>query len=324
MHFQEAISQVRQGKLASAYLLEGQEEYLAQEFIEAVKAKALTAGSEDFNLSVYDLEQVTWPQILAIATTPPLLSSHRMLVVKGNRNPEEAESQALQTYLDNPNPCTCLIWWYRAKADLRRRVFRSWTVVHLDASRDQAMAWSRHWAKEAGKELEPQAWNELWSQMGFPIDLTRLRQEMDKLLAFAGEAKLITAAMVREVLSAPGETSVFKLLDAMGERNLIQALAALDDILAWGEPPVRVAFMLARQVRLLLWTKLASELKEAPEELKLKPFEREKLQRQSRFFNPEQLAKSLERLLELDLALKGGAEPKEALELAVIDLCSPS
>lgn len=321
MHFQEALNLVRRGNLASAYLLEGQEDYLAQEFIGAIKAQALTAGTEDFNLSVYELEQATWQDILATANTPPILSSRRLLIVKGSRHPEEVESRALESYLAAPNPSTCLVWWYGGKPDLRGQASRSFAIVQLDTSRDQAMAWARRWAKEAGHELEPRAWTELWSQVGSPIDLTRLRQEMEKLFAFAGDAKVITPTMVREVLSSKGETSVFKLLDAVGEKNLIQALAALDDILAWGEPPVRVAFMLARQVRLLLWTKLAFELKEQPEELKLKPFEREKLQRQSRLFSPEQLARSLERLLELDLALKGGAEPREALELAVIDLC---
>ena len=83
-------------------------------------------------------------------------------------------------------------------------------------------------------------------------DLGRLADELEKLAAFVGERTSIELADVEATVAADGDTSIFDLTDAVGERNLPRALSALDTLIRHGEPPIRIHALLTRQVRLML------------------------------------------------------------------------
>jgi DNA polymerase III delta subunit len=159
-------------------------------------------------------------------------------------------------------------------------------------------------------------------------DLHRLDNELRKLGAYAGE-RTITRNDVRELVIGR-DVAVWTLLDGLAERRTEKALRALRALYAQGESPEALLGRdIAPHMRRLL---VARELAVASREeraatdvaaLGLNPATLGKWMDQAEGFEPAELERALEILLELDRQIKTGETTSEpALEVAVVQLCS--
>jgi DNA polymerase-3 subunit delta len=152
---------------------------------------------------------------------------------------------------------------------------------------------------------------------------------MAKLAAYAGAGGTIGADAVRLLVADNSESSVFTFVDALAARNLAPALTLVRTLLADGEAPLKLMFMVGRQVRLLLQVKELAEQRMRPDaiaaELKQAPFVVRKAVDQAGRFAPAALVQLHDRLLELDHWSKTGRiEGETALELLVAETCNAS
>ncbi|MCX7886145.1 MAG: DNA polymerase III subunit delta [Verrucomicrobiae bacterium] len=86
-----------------------------------------------------------------------------------------------------------------------------------------------------------------------------IANELDKLCIYVGKRTDITAQDVRMICSASRQAVIWGLVDAIGQRNLLKATAALNHLLDQGESAIGAVAMLATQFRLMI---LASDLME--------------------------------------------------------------
>ena len=171
-------------------------------------------------------------------------------------------------------------------------------------------------------------------------DARTLAQELQKLVAFVGERKVITADDVAEVVVRTAEDQFFALGNAVEERKLAEALAVVDRSLGAGGSPHMLVASLASTVRRLLLEKeraraVVGERKlgnprdweaqvfptiPAAEVGKKKPFGFwMKYQASTRFTRAELLG-GLVALHEADVAMKSGQDGRLALERALLGL----
>jgi DNA polymerase III subunit delta len=120
------------------------------------------------------------------------------------------------------------------------------------------------------------------------------------------------------------EARIFDLTDALAQRNRKQALDLLHDLLADGEPPLRLISTITSQVRSLLLAKeLAADGMQAQQiasETGMAPFVAEKALRQVGKFQMAQLEGAYRQLLATDAALKRSRmTPEMALDLLVVN-----
>ena len=99
-----------------------------------------------------------------------------------------------------------------------------------------------------------------------------------------------------------------------------------EELLKQGEKEFMIAYMLARQFRLILETKLLTAKGytqgQLPQILQAKSFVISKALKQGRKFSIEKLAQIMSKLLDLDVAIKTGkGNPKLLLETTIADLC---
>ncbi|NUN93786.1 MAG: DNA polymerase III subunit delta [Verrucomicrobiae bacterium] len=123
----------------------------------------------------------------------------------------------------------------------------------------QAAEFARRAAKEVGAELDEEA-AVLLAEMT-DGDSRTLRSEIEKLAAYAGEEQRIGREAVRAVGSHRPGGVVWDLADAVGERNLQKALAALDDLLFAGESPVGLFYNLVTRIRQFLLLRSLADAK---------------------------------------------------------------
>ena len=86
-------------------------------------------------------------------------------------------------------------------------------------------------------------------------DLREIANELEKLSLYVGQRPEITEADVHAICSASRQAVIWELTDALGERSLPESLAALENLLGYGESPIGVVMMLAGQFRLMLLAK---------------------------------------------------------------------
>src|SRR5712691_7684629 len=155
-------------------------------------------------------------------------------------------------------------------------------------------SWIIKRAKSMGVSISAEAAALLANFIGNQLRL--LANELDKLATYAGTGATITVEDVRKLSAQVQEARVFDLTDALAQRNRKQALDILHDLLADGEPPLKLNSTITTQVRSLLLVKeLAQKGMRAAQicsTLGIVPFVAEKALRQVGKFSTSQLEAS--------------------------------
>ena len=153
--------------------------------------------------------------------------------------------------------------------------------------------------------------------------LRLLANELDKLATFVGDGGTISVDDVRSLSAQVQEARIFDLTDALAQRNQKQALTILHDLLADGEPPIKLISTITTQFRSLLLVKELSlkgmRAAQIATTIGIAPFVAEKATRQVGKFTPTQLERAYRQLLATDAALKRSRmTPEMALDLLVV------
>jgi len=324
------------GRIAPIYLFHGEETFLKEEAVSALRMAVLGRGGAEqspWSMTVLEGGATSLAEILDTARTLPMLSERRLVLVKEAEKLRESDAAPLKKYLKDPSPTTCLLFNAGAgKPDFRKAVFRALqergTVIEFRPLRAASLPkWIRDRVAVQGAEIDPEALVLLEAHAG--TDLFRISQELAKVLDYVAPSRNITAQALGETLGSAAAGSVFELADRVGAGEQGDAVRLLRGILAEGEEPARLLFLLARQIRILILgkalvkegrrgTELAQALGIPPY-----PFIVEKTQKLIARFPEEAGAPSMRRILEADRALKGGGGKGPAiLERLVLDLTS--
>jgi len=204
---------------------------------------------------------------------------------------------------------------------------------------------------ERGKRLSPEAWEALGRKTGF-----RFRESveaMELLVTYAADRPVIEAQDVEEVIGKTREDSVFDLLSAILDKDLVRALENLRDLLRQGVHHLMILTMIGREIRLLLHAKIilsSGGLKAFRPGMDYGPFStqvyprlkqmaaetgREGLflagqhpfviynaLRHSGKFSQARLIHHMDQLVAADVTMKStGRDPRLMLERLLIDLC---
>ncbi|MCP9836485.1 DNA polymerase III subunit delta [Cyanobium sp. N.Huapi 1H5] len=173
-------------------------------------------------------------------------------------------------------------------------------------------------ARARGLTLAPAAAEALAEAIG--SDGMRLASELEKLALHAGTGSSggpITAEAVAALIGGQ-VTSSLAVGDALLAQRPAEAIALVEALLEVGEPALRVVAALASQIRGWLWVCLLERSGEQDVAVIAKaagignPKRIYVMRKQIRGRSPEQLLALLRRLLDVEAALKRGADPGDA------------
>lgn len=343
MDYQGLVNSLERRLVSPVYLLYGEETYIRDEVINMFRDKLLPPEVQDFNLDILDGRETAPDVIATLAATLPFMAEKRVVIVKEaeffksrRKNKDEnaevekspAGEQVLLDYLNAPATSTCLVFSTGAvdkKKKLYKAIEKNGQVVEFSPLKGKELnLWLEHRFAAAGKKIEPPAAAELITAVG--NNLQQLVGEAEKLISYTGQRTTIKKDDVTTLVGKTVELSIFELVDAVGERRYEKAVRMMREMVIYGEPPVRLLFMIARQFRLLLQVKVLHSTgcveKQIASKLQLHPYVTGKCIRQSRNFQREELEQSLEKILAADVAIKTGQqEPLPALEILLAHLC---
>lgn len=339
MQYQELLQELKKGQTRPLYLLYGEETYLIRQLEQQIINILVPPADRDMQLTVLEQDPGINEWIERVETVP-FFGGRNVLLIrnsqwfgggKKNAQDEGCEEERLLACLANMPEYACVIWSTEAKADKRRKLYKTvdkqGAVVELSPLKARDVRpWLEGRMKEAGRQLTTEAM-EYWLSIIHlmpQVSLGFLDNEWQKLLLYT-DAKRIGKPELETVLASLPEVSVFAMLDAITQKQTAQALELLKTQLAAGEHPLRLIALLARQIR-QLWQ--AQELaaagyqgRDAAEALGVVPFIAEKMLRQSRLFPAAVLEQALHDLAIADYGFKSGQANSITLEAIVIQLC---
>ena len=341
------------------YLLHGNDEFTCREQLKQLRQQ----GDFDYNQDTYYGGEVDLMTLTSTCNTIPFLADQRLVILEGlpkRRRGEEAsavtaesketpaksgkakkskkgsknrsESRAgfekgLVEYIPHLPETTVLIVLVdeelTSSSPLLKVAVEHGRVMQCTLPKGAALeTWISKRAAGLGVKITAEAAALLANFIGNQLRL--LANELDKLAMYVGPSATITAEDVRQLSAQVQEARIFDLTDALAQRNRKQALDLLHDLLADGEPPLRLISTITSQVRSLLLVKeLAGEGLRIPQIVSatgMAPFVAEKALRQVGKFSPSQLEGIYRQLLATDADLKRSRmTPDMALDLLVVN-----
>ena len=314
------------------HLYWGEDEAARSRAVDGLVGQLVDPAWASINLSRLDGNDSSQAlQALEDARTPPFGAGARLVLLQRSPfcSPGPAElAERLEASL-TLIPETChLVLVSPGKPDARLRSTKALRKVAEEKSFLLPAIWDgegqvdlvQRTAAELGLRLEPAAAEALAEAIG--SDSARLASELEKLALHAtapesGPPALITAAAV-EALVGGRSTSALAVGEALLAGQGAEAIARADALLAANEPALRIVAALTSQIRGWLWVSLLEQQGEQDTAVVAKaagmanPKRIYVMRKQLRGRRPDQLLTLLTQVLEVEAALKRGAEPGEA------------
>lgn len=184
-------------------------------------------------------------------------------------------------------------------------------------------AWLQRRARQRGIAIDGGAVALLCNFVG--PNLRQLDNELEKLSLYAG-GRPITQQDVRAMVADAGEEMIWNLTDALALRQPAQAMRALRDLRRNDQNPIYILSMIARQYRMLIEVKSllaagVSDPYDIAKQLGYAAYPVQKALQWSHQYSFAELEAILERLLEVDMAMKTGADQGTELDVLTAELC---
>ncbi|MEA5390252.1 DNA polymerase III subunit delta [Cyanobium gracile UHCC 0139] len=284
------------------------------------------------NLSRLDgADSLQAARALEEARTPPFGAGARVVVVQRSpfcqACPAELAAQLEASVALIPDDCH-LFLVSDGKPDARLRTTKRLRTLAEEQSFTLPPIWDgagqiervESAARARGLTLAPAAAEALAEAIG--SDGMRLASELEKLALHAGgggggSGGPITAEAVAALIGGQ-VTSSLAVGDALLAQRPAEAIALVEALLEVGEPALRIVAALASQIRGWLWVCLLERSGEQDVAVIAKaagignPKRIYVMRKQIRGRSPEQLLALLRRLLDVEAALKRGADPGDA------------
>ncbi|MBI4428105.1 MAG: DNA polymerase III subunit delta [Ignavibacteriales bacterium] len=327
--FRDFQTRIERGQISPVYLFHGQEDLLIQEGVELIIRKAVDPATKSFNLDVVYGSKTDAKSALSIASSFPMMSQRRVVVIKEFEKLAAGESakELLAGYIQRPLDSTCLVL-ISPEPDFRRKPFTD-IKKHADIVEcrplydNQVPGWILERIRHQGKGINLDACQLLQAYTG--NSLRALQNEIDKLFIFIGDRGSITAEDVSQVVGATRGYTIFDLQNAIGRKEMNEAVRILERMLELGENHQLIIVMLTRFFHQLwklaeLNAKRLSE-REMAAELKVHPFYLKQYLGFAKNFSAEHVEAGFRALLEADAELKSSSrDPHVVLDLLVYTL----
>lgn len=324
----DLFASLARGEVAPVYLLYGEEDFLAGEALDAILPAALEGGDRTFNLDVLAGGETDAREIVARASSFPMVGPRRVVVVRDADRLSSHDCDLLSAYVEEPSPSSCLVL-VAVKPDMRKKPFATirrsgWALECRRLYENQVPAWITGEVRKEARSIDPEAAKLLTAYIG--TSLREVKSELDKLYVYTGTRKEITAADVSALVGISKEYSPFELQKAVGRRDGARAMTILEEILgAGGGVPLVIATM--TNYFLTLWKlhdlrRRGIPQKDQAVQARVSPYFFQEYHEALGFQPPAACERALLLLAEADEQSKSGlCEARRVMEELVLRLC---
>lgn len=311
MKYEQIIGDLKNNIYHPVYLLSGEEAFFIDQISDFIEEHVLTDAEKEFNQTVLYGRDVNAPTIVSYAKRFPMMANYQVLIVKEAQEVKDLEK--LTDYIKSPLDSTILVICHKyKKIDKRKSLYKTAGKkgVVFDSVRlydNQIPEWIKTELKRRKLSITPKAAVMMADHIG--NDLSRISNEIQKLIINIPEKSEINDADVEENIGISKDYNVFELQKALGQKNIVKANGIINYFAAnqKDNPMVMVvAILYAYFVKVLLYQNLQDRSQNnAASVLGVPGFFVRDYQAAARNYNNRKLQKIIRTLREYDLKSKG-------------------
>src|SRR6266498_3094277 len=204
------------------YWLEGEEEYFIDKVMNYAESHILPESETGFNLTVFYGKDAEWPSVINSCRRYPMFAERQVVLLKEAQQMRDIEK--LEAYIENPLGSTIFVVSYKEKkVDGRTRLAKllkeKGVVLTTKKLYDnQLPEWTEELVQAKDHTISQKALMLLVDHIG--NDLSRIENEVDKILINLSDRKTITEEDVEKYVGVSKDFNVFELQAALATKNL--------------------------------------------------------------------------------------------------------
>lgn len=316
------------GKIHPIYLVFGDEPFLVDQAVKAIRSRIALNGTEDFNYDNFSASENPAARVVDAVEQIPMMTEKRLVIYRGVDALKEDSWKALLPAIENPVQSTCFVL-VAEKMDKRKKYFKligeKGVQVELKKPYDnQVSTWIEYIAYLCEVKISREANSALQQLVG--TNLSEIHNEVLKIKSYTNGRKNIELADVLDVVSKARIDNVFSLTDAIAKRDRAEALLCLANLLEHGQNEMGILALILRQLR--IFSQLRDGQKQGLSSSRLSAkvgvpeFFIKKYMAQSSQWDEAKLDRAIEALYDTDRALKSSQVPSHIwLENFILRTC---
>lgn len=225
------VNEIKQGNIKPIYFLMGEEPYYIDKLTEYIENNILAEEEKGFNQMVLYGKDVSVEDVISNAKRYPMMADRQVVIVKEAQELSRT-IEKLESYAENPQPTTVLVFAYKYKIlDKRKKVTKllekAGIVFESKKMYDNQVGdWIKRILSGKGYSIEPKAAAMLVEFLG--TDLSKISNELDKLMIILPKGSVITPKIIEDNIGISKDYNVFELRKAIGERDQLKAYKIAD------------------------------------------------------------------------------------------------
>ncbi len=252
---------------SGCFLIFGDEDYIKENCLASLKKLALDGGDETFNYRRLNGPNVDMDELIEAVEAFPSFAERTFVEVRDfdiYKCKEDAADKLMALLADVPDYC-CLVFYYATisfSPDKRRKklhdaVQKSAKLYEINMQeQNQLIKWIQRRFAASGQTIGNDDCEYLIMLCGGLM--TGLISEIEKISAYAKE-KTISRSDIDAVAVPVAEAQVFKLSNAIAEKNFNEAAHLMGTLLQMNEHPVMILGLIGSQCRKLHVARLLKE-----------------------------------------------------------------
>jgi DNA polymerase-3 subunit delta len=226
MSVEKIVSDLKKSNFKPVYWLEGEEDFFIDQIIQYAEDKILPESEASFNLSVFYGRDTSWPDLINACRKYPMFSDRQVVILKEAQAMKDIEK--LEAYIEKPLSSTLLFVAYKGKKlDGRTKLaklLKDKAVLFTAKKKydNELPEWASDLIKSKGYSITNKALFLLIDHIG--NDLSRLNNEVNKLILNLQDRKNITEDDVETFVGISKDFNVFELQQAIAHRDLYKAI----------------------------------------------------------------------------------------------------
>ncbi|GKX31138.1 DNA polymerase III subunit delta [Vallitalea longa] len=319
--------QLQNNEYHNIYLFYGEEKYLLDMYLNKLIDGLLADTDKTMNYDYFDKSSMNIDKFFNTIETLPFFASRRVIVVsyaKLCKGKSSNSTTIAERITDIPESTTVI--FLEEDIDKRSKLYKvinknGYAVNFSKLSENDLVKWIAQKFHTFGKKIERSTAIHFLKVVG--TDMTNIDNEIEKLAMFCMDEDIITKDSIDEICTRSIENKIFELVSAMGQNRRERAVLLYHDMITAKEPPGRILFMLIRQFRLILQSKLLQKKglseREIGSRIKLAPFIVRECLRQGKNMSIDHLKQALNDCLETDSGIKiGKIDAKIGVEVIIM------
>jgi len=226
MSVEKILGDWRKSKFKPVYWLEGEEEYYIDKLVEYAEHQILSEAEAGFNLTVFYGKDADWTAVINACRRYPMFAERQVVLLKEAQQMRDIDK--LEAYIEKPLASTVFVVSYKEKkVDGRSRLARllkekAELITTKRLYDNQLPDWGSELVRSNGYTSTQKALLLLVDHIG--NDLSRIDNEVDKLLVNLAGRNNITEDDIEKYVGVSKEYNVFELQDAFAKRDRVKAI----------------------------------------------------------------------------------------------------